>query len=136
MTAYDMLISDWSSDVCSSDLGGMAWAVSYRPRLRFRWGKLRRLFGYSFGNLGADLANFITFQRPLIVVTRQLGVATGGGYSLAARLSDIPTQVILVGLMNVLFPTFSSIADDAERHRKALLEIGSASCRERVGQYV
>src|SRR3546814_5061081 len=27
MTAYGMRISDWSSDVCSSDLAGLAWAI-------------------------------------------------------------------------------------------------------------
>src|SRR3546814_19816868 len=27
-TAYDMLISDWSSDVCSSDLSGKRWSQS------------------------------------------------------------------------------------------------------------
>src|SRR3546814_3217417 len=30
MTAYEMLISDWSSDVCSSDLGGVAEPVVHR----------------------------------------------------------------------------------------------------------
>src|SRR3546814_16606725 len=27
MTAYDMRISDWSSDVCSSDLGGLSTLI-------------------------------------------------------------------------------------------------------------
>src|SRR3546814_4843000 len=30
MTAYEMRISDWSSDVCSSDLKGLSWQVA-RP---------------------------------------------------------------------------------------------------------
>src|SRR3546814_1287867 len=30
-TAYEMRISDWSSDVCSSDLGGAARAALARP---------------------------------------------------------------------------------------------------------
>src|SRR3546814_587197 len=37
MTAYDMRISDWSSYVCSSDLGGLGWGlVSVRGRETFR----------------------------------------------------------------------------------------------------
>src|SRR3546814_4660438 len=28
-TAYEMRISDWSSDVCSSDLGGVSWHRSW-----------------------------------------------------------------------------------------------------------
>src|SRR3546814_16874289 len=47
MTAYEMLISDWSSDVCSSDLrpalrGAGSRAVCRRRRLRLR---LRRVGG-------------------------------------------------------------------------------------------
>src|SRR3546814_5303849 len=30
-TAYDMRISDWSSDVCSSDLSGSSWWLSPGP---------------------------------------------------------------------------------------------------------
>src|SRR3546814_3428698 len=33
-TAYEMRISDWSSDVCSSDLS--PWAVRWAPRWRHR----------------------------------------------------------------------------------------------------
>src|SRR3546814_3627657 len=42
-TAYEMRISDWSSDVCSSDLGiGKAAADRYRSREGQRVGKVRR----------------------------------------------------------------------------------------------
>src|SRR3546814_7669448 len=41
--------------------------------------------------------------------------------------SDVCSSDLLVGLMNVLFPTFSSIADDAERKRKALLAATGAT---------
>src|SRR3546814_7321448 len=34
-TAYEMRISDWSSDVCSSDLDGLEWAT------RSQWRRLR-----------------------------------------------------------------------------------------------
>src|SRR3546814_2147276 len=33
-TAYEMRISDWSSDVCSSDLAGAVGADGVRPRAR------------------------------------------------------------------------------------------------------
>src|SRR3546814_13212481 len=33
-TAYEMRISDWSSDVCSSDLGGSGPSALLRPRPR------------------------------------------------------------------------------------------------------
>src|SRR3546814_9205184 len=40
-TAYEMLISDWSSDVCSSDLTAPA-AASARPASRIRKPRRRR----------------------------------------------------------------------------------------------
>src|SRR3546814_6714612 len=47
-TAYDMRISDWSSDVCSSDLvalPGTGMAVRLRAGLRFSGGGLLRQAG-------------------------------------------------------------------------------------------
>src|SRR3546814_10414786 len=32
-TAYEMRISDWSSDVCSSDLENVKTVIRYKPRL-------------------------------------------------------------------------------------------------------
>src|SRR3546814_2122178 len=79
-TAYEMRISDWSSDVCSSDL------------------------------------------RLVALVQESLSVATRTG---AARPSDFAKLTVdtTVQPKNVMFPT------DAR-------QIGRASCRERVCQYV
>ena len=97
------------------------FASGYRPRLQFSWPRLAALMRFGIGNLGADIANFATFQGPLVVVSRALGVAEAGAYSMASRLSDIPNQVILVALTNVLFPAFSSVSDEPARHRSLLL---------------
>src|SRR3546814_3949692 len=34
-TAYEMRISDWSSDVCSSDLSGRVWRDDHINKIRF-----------------------------------------------------------------------------------------------------
>src|SRR3546814_10264748 len=83
-TAYEMRISDWSSDVCSSDL----------------W--LRRM---ALGN------------------PRDLSVIRVTGDSMFPTLSD--GDEILV-----------DASDAAGRLRDGIYEIGRASCRERVCQYV
>src|SRR3546814_7342533 len=83
-TAYEMRISDWSSDVCSSDL---------RPP-----GHLLQVFE----SLGEDAA-----------------IAP----KLAVDLHQVAGQ--LVGALVVL-----------ERQRRGDGQIGRASCRERVCQYV
>src|SRR3546814_4296891 len=95
-TAYEMRISDWSSDVCSSDL---------RTRARARRG-----------------AQELPAQLPRIL--REALVRTGRG-------ADGPYDR-------------DRRRDGSVRHRSdlrgarsaALREIGSASCRERVCQYV
>lgn len=102
-------------------LGGLMFASRYIPHFRFSLTKLRALFGYGSRIAGADFANFISFQSPLVVITRVLGLADAGAFSVANRLSDLPNQIVLSGLMGVLFPAFSTMADDPERRRRALM---------------
>src|SRR3546814_5182026 len=94
-TAYEMRISDWSSDVCSSDLIG----IDRQRHLHYR-------------DVGVRAQ--ITQRHPRAVVEA------------AAR---IDASVEARGLEQ---------AGDVDRQRRIAgrLEIGSASCRERVCQYV
>ncbi|MBB2971367.1 lipopolysaccharide biosynthesis protein [Mesorhizobium sp. RMAD-H1] len=101
---------------------GLMFATRYVPRLRFSFPKLRALFGYSSRIAGADFANFISFQSPLIVITRLLGLADAGAFTVANRFSDLPNQIVLSGLMGVLFPAFSTMSDQPERRSRALLQ--------------
>src|SRR3546814_6100426 len=85
-TAYEMRISDWSSDVCSSDLAGAADVETDRS---------------------------IEFER----------VAAGRGFGVAVHQADFHAQLV-----------------DEDHHAARAAdragEIGRASCRERVCQYV
>src|SRR3546814_9556750 len=90
-TAYEMRISDWSSDVCSSDLTRGQLGVAY---------------------LGARAFNI----APLVRISRP------DAASILSALDD--------GAVGVMVPHVSS----AEKARD--IEIGRASCRERVCQYV
>src|SRR3546814_1913208 len=85
-TAYEMRISDWSSDVCSSDL------------------------------LATDYALLVVVDTlPWLFVARALSGLFGGSYAAAqAAIADVTRP--------------------QERARN--FEIGRASCRERVCQYV
>src|SRR3546814_3842062 len=91
-TAYEMRISDWSSDVCSSDLeANPAANASAFTDGWFRTGDLGRL----------DAEGYLTIAgRIKEIVNRE-------GEKISPREVD-----------------------------EALLEIGRASCRERVCQYV
>ncbi|MEF2070637.1 lipopolysaccharide biosynthesis protein [Consotaella aegiceratis] len=102
-------------------VGGCYTAARYVPRFVVSLPTLRRLAGFSLGLMGSDFANFITFQSPLVVITRFLGLADAGAYSVANRFSSIPNQVMLTALMGVLFPAFRHMTDDRQRRFQALM---------------
>src|SRR3546814_6431235 len=94
-TAYEMRISDWSSDVCSSDLDAGS------PQTRSRKGKAGRAqFSSAIGN-GSDVAG----------CGKQAGWQEDGGRAM--------TEIRIVD---------TTLRDGHQ--------IGRASCRERVCQYV
>src|SRR3546814_1744215 len=93
-TAYEMRISDWSSDVCSSDLGR-----EQGPPDRVRRPKIRRLHAIQ-PDSGTDL---VPGSRARRVAPRQPRYHRTGTLPAARFLAE---------------------------------QIGSASCRERVCQYV
>src|SRR3546814_2198975 len=92
-TAYDMRISDWSSDVCSSDLALI----------------MDGLYGTDFSEMKK------VYQDSLTLVARE------GSYGVWR--SSIGRAV-------------SVVRDNLERSEAPQEEIGRASCRERVCQYV
>src|SRR3546814_13553058 len=83
--------------------------------------KLRPLLAFSSGIMGSEIANFITFQSPMIVIARILGLADAGAYSVAYRSASIPHQVVLLAVMGVLFPALSLMGEDCTRRSAALL---------------
>src|SRR3546814_5612370 len=93
-TAYEMRISDWSSDVCSSDLDIL---LQHRDRARL----------IALTGIGADQSRR---HRNLFEVARA-----------GQRAAD------LVDLLAARIGADTGVVGQ---------EIGGASCRERVGQYV
>src|SRR3546814_18436440 len=109
MTAYELRISDWSSDVCSSDLPqtpSVSHAASHPSA-----GRKRRIHP----NRGSGGTN-VPVSRD---VRRVRGMMTGHHV-----YADPPTRIVHMGNGGVkgLSPR--------------LMEIGRAACRDRVCQYV
>lgn len=102
-------------------LAGLFFVSRYLPRFRFRLDGVVRLTRFSLGLMGSEVANFVTFQSPMVVISRFLGLADAGAYSAANRFSSIPNQVVLSGVMGVLFPAFSSMMHDRQRRSQALM---------------
>src|SRR3546814_17388699 len=112
-----MRISDWSSDVCSSDLAGLLFThFVYNRRVRrwYRSGDLaRRVVIAGMDDHAVSLAHHLWLTRDESV--RVLG------------LFCTPTEASL-RLARPPYPILGGWVD--------LEEIGRASCRERVCQYV
>src|SRR3546814_1059641 len=125
-TAYEMRISDWSSDVCSSDLQSSARRVRHRR-------------GQIMVHLQPFTVNGTKTSVLVPAYTHERGAPTGDDGAdipsstsrkeLAARTRSIPStasrRLVLVF--------------DQQRCRPVgdpFQEIGRASCRERVCQYV
>src|SRR3546814_12872443 len=116
-TAYEMRISDWSSDVCSSDLPDV---VQVDQDLVGRWG------------LGVAVSE------------ERLGLGDGHGQHLADVLAA--EGVLQHGRLEALALALLAGGGDPGHHRQVGVdhagpvaggaEIGRASCRERGCQYV
>src|SRR3546814_2874679 len=102
-----MRISDWSSDVCSSDL----WRQTVAG--------VRAEF--------APAPKFLAVKTPL---TLDLRAARGGVQSVELRLAQGQSRVTLAQ------QSFVGAASDAQRLQLTVDEHGRASGRERVCQYV
>ncbi len=98
------------------------YAVShYMPRFVFHPARILGLSRFSLGMMGSEVANFITFQSPMVIISRYLGLADAGAYSAANRFASIPNQVVLSAVMGVLFPAFSGMMHDKQRRSQALM---------------
>src|SRR3546814_13563438 len=98
-----MRISDWSSDVCSSDLEIVRLAAS----------KVRVEIVRSGGKYGSPQYQVRLFAKPDAKVHEILSEGEKTCVALAAFMTELATAM-----------------------QRSALEIGRASCRERVGQSV
>src|SRR3546814_12872977 len=105
-----MRISDWSSDVCSSDL----WVDPWQNLALLIWPALATGYRYS------AVATRMT-RSSMLEVLREDYVRT-------ARAKGLVEKIIINrhALRNALLPVITVIG----------IELGSASCRESVCQYV
>src|SRR3546814_21001911 len=116
-TAYEMRISDWSSDVCSSDL-----LVTLEE-------------GEAYFSVAQDT------KRPFVVAAGEHRLRTSHGSFRVLKLAEKPVD-ILVQQGSVVVDARSGLTPEHPLYLPANTripfdrKIGRAPCREQVGQYV
>src|SRR3546814_16077848 len=117
-TAYERRISDWSSDVCSSDL--LPSSLAAEPATR--------------DALPGDVGSDVLLRRPDVLRAEHLLIAENANIG-AARAAFFPA-ISLTGTIGTLSSALSGLFKDGSyTYSAGPSEIGRASCRERVGQY-
>src|SRR3546814_18412767 len=114
-----MRISDWSSDVCSSDLKlavvpGIRTFVQNPPAVRVGARLSKAPYQYTLQDIDLDEL----YKWAGIIETKLRGMP---------GFQDVTSDLTIAS---------PSIVVDINRDKAATLEIGRASCRERVCQYV
>src|SRR3546814_14820295 len=129
-----MRISDWSSDVCSSDLKGvLRLGEDLDQRLIVEI--LQRCDDRKAADEFGDQTEFQQILR-LALAQKLPGAAFLGRCDMGAKADGFRLQPVA----NDLFQTCERAAADEEDvrriHLQEFLQIGRASCRERVCKYV
>src|SRR3546814_3306138 len=127
-TAYEMRISDWSSDVCSSDLG--------YPREVYPC-RAADVAGIGQQRLAAEMAGEDAFACPAgFFLAHPAKAESFKGFWRALDDEGRGSGIEPVGMRPdpPMFCLFENEVESVEEPVRA--QIGSASCRERVCQYV
>src|SRR3546814_2202185 len=116
-TAYEMRISDWSSDVCSSDLPGIAFNAA-TTWSRLAWNSARLASGTSCGPDSAATAAAVTISGMLVMWLEFMMVmafATTSGPTMTPARSEEHTSE-LQSLMRISYPVFCLTKTTLQQH--------------------
>ena len=97
----------------------VAWVTSgWQPSWTFSASSLRAIAGFSLNTAAYNAVNITLTNADKLLVSRSLGAAPLGVYSLAQRTISYPMESIAHVLMTVLFPAFARIQDDDDALRR------------------
>lgn len=106
----------------------MAWfAVDWRPGLGVRWRDVRAVAGFGSKVLGLRAAELATMQAPTIIIGATLGPVALGLFSVAWRLVEVSSFLIVTPLRMAAQPAFAAMTRQGERAADLLLDISRLS---------
>lgn len=92
----------------------------YRPKIS--WSRFSDIFAFSGWLSLTSIVNTLSMETDKIIVGRLLGVADAGRYYMTQRVGVLPTRELISPLQRILFPSFSELAYERDRLRRAVLE--------------
>lgn len=96
------------------------WQVSsWRPRLRFSARHFQHLFRFGISSLGFNLLTFFNTRADDFLIGYFLGAAALGYYSIAYRILEVMTQLLVSTSNQVALPSFSRLQTDPDQFRRA-----------------
>lgn len=105
----------------------IAWLRSgWRPSATVSWRSLRSIARFSLNTAGYNAAALVLREADKVLVSRVLGPAPLGVYTLGQRTINYPVESIAQVLMTVLFPAFSRVQDDNAALRKGYARASGA----------
>lgn len=96
---------------------------SFRPRLSFHLGKVRRLWGYGRWIFGTHIVTFLFNQGDDAFLGKVLGVMTLGFYQMAYRIGQVPATEFAKVISEITFPAYSKLQDSPARLKDGFLKI-------------
>ncbi len=100
------------------------WRVSpWRPSRNFSRAHFRELFSFGINVVGSDILGFLSRRTDNLLIAFFIGSAALGLYTVAYRILE-STSALLIGIATkIAFPAFSRLQGDRERMRRAFLRV-------------
>ena len=95
----------------------------WHPSFVFQWSKVRGLLWFGLRFTGSRTMAFFHKKSDIFIAGKILGGDMLGCYSMAFKLSKMPTQKISAVVNQVCFPVFSRLKDDIGQLKRYLLKI-------------
>lgn len=98
------------------------WGCRWRPGFTVSRRHLDHLLGYSVHVLGFRIVEFASRRVDQLLVGFFLGEVALGFYSVAHRVLEVMSQVLVSTIRQVVFPAYSRLQSDGPRLRNALTQ--------------